>query len=83
MKRVTGVLATALVTVLVSAGTALAQTYPPSVDPSSSVEGTSGSGGTAFTGASVSLGMAVTVAFLAVGIAALLVARRRAERFAA
>jgi len=53
------------------------------VDPTSSVEGTTGGGGTAFTGASVSLGMVATVALLVVGIAALLVARRRAARFTA
>lgn len=84
MKRATAVLASAFVTVLVTAGAALAQSYPPgSPKPTASVAGTSGSaGGTAFTGGGgdLSFGVVATVFLLVAGVAALLVARRRAAR---
>jgi len=52
MKRVTGVLASAAISLVATASAAIAQTstYPVSPHPSTSVEGASGgSGGTAFT----------------------------------
>jgi hypothetical protein len=85
MKRATGVLASAYLLVLLSAGSALAQTYPPT--PSTSVKGgggtnTAGGGGTAFTGGDVSLGAVLTIVLLGLGLAAMFVARRRAARLA-
>ena len=83
--RVTGVLAMTAISLIASAGAALAQTstYPVSPDPSTSVEGSGGGNGTAFTGASqVSLNTLVIGLLLVAGIAALVVARRRAARFA-
>jgi hypothetical protein len=81
MKRVTSVLASAFVMVLVTAGSAFAQTttYPP--EPS--VAGSGGSsGGTAFTGGDVTFGALAAMALLAVGVTALIVARKRAARLA-
>jgi hypothetical protein len=82
MKRVTSVLASAFVMVLVTAGSALAQTttYPPTPP---TVEGSGGSaGGTAFTGGDVTFGALAAIALLAVGVTALIVARKRAARLA-
>lgn len=74
------------ISLVVTAGAAMAQTstYPVSPDPSTSVEGSGGgNGGTAFTGASqVPLSTLVIGLLLVAGIAALVVARRRAARFA-
>ena len=85
MKRVTGVLASAAISVVATAGAAMAQTstYPVSPDPSTSVEGTSGSnGGTAFTGSTQIPLSAVLICLLVIaGVTALVVARRRAARF--
>lgn len=81
MKRVTSVLASVFVMVLVTAGSALAQTttYPPPPD----VAGSGGtSGGTAFTGGDVTFGALAAMALLAVGVTALIVARKRAARLA-
>jgi len=90
MKRATGILAIAAVTILSTAATAMAQTssYPPPNKPTASVQASSGvagtGGGTAFTGSSqIPVGTLMIVALLVVGLAALLVARRRAARFAA
>jgi hypothetical protein len=86
MKRATAVLASAFVTVLVTAGAAIAQSYPPgSPKPTTAVEGTSGQAGaapTAFTGggSDLSFGLAAGALLLAVGVVALLIARRRAAR---
>jgi hypothetical protein len=84
MKRATAVLASAFVTVLVTAGAAIAQSYPPgSPQPTASVAGTSGQAGpTAFTGggSDLSFGLVAGVLLFAAGVAALLVARRRAAR---
>ncbi len=77
MKRMFGVLATAFAMLMVGAGSALAQTYPPSPD----VEGVGG-GGTAFTGSDASMLAIVVVALLAVGLVALFAARRRATHAA-
>jgi hypothetical protein len=84
MKRAAAVLSSALVTVLVTAGSALAQTdYPPSttVQPTSGATNPTG-GGTAFTGGDISFGAIAFAALLVVGVAALFVARRRAARLA-
>jgi hypothetical protein len=77
MKRVLSVLGFAAATLVLSAGSALAQTetYPPSVGPS--VEGTSGGGGTAFTGSDVSFAVLAVVVLVAVGLVALFATRRR------
>ena len=93
MKRITGILTIAAVTILSTAATAIAQTtsYPmptsdtTSVKAQSGVSGVAGTGGgTAFTGSSqIPIGTLMIVALLVVGLAALLVARRRAARFAA
>ncbi len=89
MKRAAVVLSSALLTVLCTAATALAQAtdYPPtSPGPTTSVAGESGGDpggvGTAFTGGDVSLPALAFAAFLVLGVAALFVARRRAARFA-
>jgi LPXTG-motif cell wall-anchored protein len=79
MKRMLGVLATAFATLVIGAGSALAQTYPPSPD----VEGAGGGGGTAFTGSDTSTLAIVVIALLAVGLVALFVARRRSSHVAA
>lgn len=79
MKRVIGLAAMVSVMLLVSAGSALAQSYPPLPGPS--VEGAGGGQGpTAFTGSNVSFGTVATFVLLAVGLTALLVARKRAAR---
>jgi hypothetical protein len=84
LKRATGYLAITAFMILSTAVSAAAQTYPP---PSTAVKGASGAagdGGTAFTGSSqIPVGTLMIVALLAVGLAALFVARRRAARFAA
>jgi LPXTG-motif cell wall-anchored protein len=85
IKRVTGILAIATVSILSTAATAMAQastTYPPtSVAGESGVAGTGG--GTAFTGSSqVPVGTLLMIGLVVVGLAALFVARRRAARFA-
>ena len=87
MKRAAVVLSSALLTVLFTAGTALAQAddYPitPSVLPTGgSNPGGSNDGTTAFTGGDVSFGALAFAAFLVLGVTALLVARRRAARLA-
>ena len=78
MKRMFGVLATSFAMLMVGAGSALAQTYPPSPD----VEGAGGGAGTAFTGSDASMLAIVVVALLAVGLVALFAARRRATHAA-
>ena len=82
MKRVAATIATAGVLVFLVAGVALAgdispsASYPPSPSSTSTVAGNSG--GTAFTGSN-SHGVILVIAVLViVGLAALLVARRRA-----
>jgi hypothetical protein len=67
---------------IASAATALAANYPPTPGGGggNNSTGTSGGGGgVAFTGANVTLGMIVFVALVAVGVAALIVGRRRAR----
>jgi hypothetical protein len=83
IKRVTGVVALTAVSLIVTAGNALAQTstYPVSPDPSTSVEGSNG--GTAFTGSTqIPVGTLMVCLFVVAGATALMVARRRAARFA-
>jgi hypothetical protein len=84
MKRAAAVLSTAALTVLITAGNALAETYPPTVADTGGNVGTNvgGAGGTAFTGGDVSFGAIALVALLALGMTALLVARRRAAHLA-
>ncbi len=86
--RATGVMAIAVITILTTAATAMAQTssYPISPSPTTVVKGASGSngGGTAFTGSNqIPVGSLMLVALVVIGVGALLVARRRAARFAA
>jgi hypothetical protein len=87
--RATGVMAIAVITILTTAATAMAQTSSYPISPSSPttvVKGASGSsgGGTAFTGSNqVPVGTLMLVALVVIGVGALLVARRRAARFAA
>jgi hypothetical protein len=76
MKRFILVLPAALVSVVLLAGAALAQ-YPPTPG-SDGGEPPGASGGTAFTGASISLGLLIVGALVVLGIAALLMSRRRA-----
>ena len=84
MKRFAAVLAGAWVTVVVSASTALAAdgNYPPVPGGGTSVEGSSGGNGTAFTGGDVNVAMIAIAVLLAIGVVALLIARRRAARLA-
>ncbi len=83
MKRIIGVLTTAMLSIVVFASTALADshTYPPGGDVAGSGGGGTG-GGTAFTGGDVSIAFVATLALLAVGVSAMVVARRRAARIA-
>ncbi len=74
MKRIVGVLSGAAVLVLSAAGSALAQDYTDSPSVTTTVRG---GGGTAFTGANVSMGLVVLAVLVIVGAVALLVARRR------
>ncbi len=74
MKRIVGVLSGAAVMVIGLAGSALAQEVTESPSPTTTVRG---GGGTAFTGADVSMGLVILAALVVVGIAALFVARRR------
>jgi hypothetical protein len=80
MKRSLGVLASAFVAVVAMAGTALAGDYPIAPDPDTVVKGSGGGGNTAFTGGEISTAV-IALALLAVlGVAALLVARRRSAQ---
>lgn len=86
MKRIFGVLAITFASMIIGAGTALAQTtYPPEPTDPSSVLGGGGSSGSssAFTGSDVAMWTVVAGALLLVGLTALFVARRRAARVAA
>ena len=74
MKRLIIVVVSATLAVLGSATAALAQ-YPPSKPPTDPVPPTSG--GVAFTGANISLGMIILVALVVVGTVLLLATRRR------
>jgi len=80
MTIVSLIFASAFVMVLVTAGSALADShYPP--EPSVAADGGTG-GGTAFTGGDVTFGALAAMALLAVGVTALIVARKRAARLA-
>jgi hypothetical protein len=88
MKRVATIISTAFLTVLVTAGTALAQDYPPVVEGGGGgnqggVSGAGGGGETAFTGGDVSLAAIAFAVLLVLGVTALVVSRRRAARVAA
>jgi len=80
-KRIAGAVVTAGVFVVMSAATALAQTYPPTPKATTSVEGVSGGNEpTAFTGGRIGFAVAAIVVLLVLGIAASVVARRRSAR---
>jgi hypothetical protein len=86
-KRISGAVVTAAAFVIVSAGSALAQTstsYPPTPSATTSVEGTSGGSDapTAFTGGRIGFAVVAIVVLVALGIAASVVARRRSARAA-
>jgi hypothetical protein len=79
MKRALGVFASAIVGVMVTAGTALAG-YPTSPEPTTVVQGTGGvggDGGTAFTGGNISTAVIVVGVLAVIGVTALIVARLR------
>lgn len=79
MKRLLRATASAAILVLMTAATALAQTEGyGSDDVGSDVAGTGGS--TAFTGGDVTTGVFVAIALVAIGVTALLVARRSAAK---
>ena len=85
MRRVSTVMALTLVSLVVTAGAAMAQTstYPPPSTGVKGASGTSGGGATAFTGSSqISIGTLMIGALVIAGLTALFVARRRAARFA-
>ena len=82
MKRTATIAILSVGLTIASAATALAANYPPTPGGGggNNSTGTSGGGGgVAFTGANVTLGMIVFVALVAVGVAALIVGRRRAR----
>jgi hypothetical protein len=76
MKRALGVLASAIVGVMVMTGTALAG-YPTSPKPTTVVKGTGGGGGTAFTGGNISTAVIAVGVLAGIGVTALIVARLR------
>lgn len=81
MKRTATIALLSVGLTIATAATALAANYPPTPGGGgggNNSGGTSG-GGLASTGANVSLGMIVLVALVAVGIAALVIGRRRAR----
>ena len=84
MRRATAVMTLTLVSLVLTAGAALAQSssYPPPVSVKGA-SGTRGDGPTAFTGSSqISFATLMVVALVIAGLTALFVARRRAARFA-
>lgn len=84
MRRATAVMTLTLVSLVATAGAAMAQTstYPPPVSVKGA-SGTDGGGATAFTGSSqIPVGTLMVVALVILGLTALFVARRRAARFA-
>jgi hypothetical protein len=87
MRRILTTLAAAGLTLVLFAGRAMAQTYPPTTppggggapgDPADPSSG-GGGGGTAFTGISLSLGLIIVGVLLVVGVAALVASRRRSS----
>jgi hypothetical protein len=79
VKRTATVVSLAIGMALAGAGTALANNYPPTPHTGGGT-GTGGSGGNvAFTGANVTLGMALVAALVVVGVVALFIGRRRAR----
>ncbi len=83
-KRIACALVTVGVLMVVSAGSALAQTsssYPPSPGATTSVEGASGGNDpTAFTGGGIGFAVVAIVVLVVLGIAASVIARRRSTR---
>ena len=87
IRRISAVVTLTFASLLVTAGAAMAQTssYPVKPSPTTVVKGVSGTrgGGTAFTGSTqIPFATLMIVALVVAGVAALLVARRRAARFA-
>lgn len=85
MRRITAVMALTLVSLVVTAGAAMAGTssYPPPSTVVKGASGTRGDGTTAFTGSSqLPVAMLMIGALVVVGLTALFVARRRAARLA-
>jgi hypothetical protein len=82
MKRVLTAATSAVALVLLTAATALAQDGYGADDVGSGVAGAggSGSGSTAFTGGDVTTGIFVVFALVAIGVTALLIARRSAAK---
>jgi opacity protein-like surface antigen len=78
MKRLLTAIASAAILVSMTAATALAQEGYGAGDVGSDVAGTGGS--TAFTGSDVTTGVFVAIALVAIGVTALLVARRSAAK---
>jgi hypothetical protein len=74
MKRFLAVTATAVMTVLTTAATALAGDY--GTDPQGGADVAGAGGGTAFTGSDITTGAIVAVALVAIGVLALVIARR-------
>jgi hypothetical protein len=80
VKRTVTVVTLALGMALIGAGTSIAQNYPPNPNGNTGgAGGTGDAGGVALTGANVTLGMVLVAALLLVGLAALVVSRRRAR----
>jgi hypothetical protein len=92
MRRILTTLAAAGLTLVLFAGRAMAQNYPPTTPPgggggpgggagggTGGGAGGGGGGGTAFTGISLSLGLIIVGVLLVVGIAALVASRRRSS----
>jgi LPXTG-motif cell wall-anchored protein len=83
MRKLTTILTSAMVFVTTTAGTAFAQ-YTESPPPEAVVQGAGGAAGqgaaadTAFTGGDASMAVMVALALVAIGLVALVVARRRA-----
>lgn len=82
MRRVLTAATSAVALVLMTAATALAQDGYGADDVGSGVAGAggSGSGSTAFTGGDVTTGIFVVFALVAIGVTALLIARRSAAK---
>jgi hypothetical protein len=76
MKRVLAVTATAVMTVLMTAATALADHH---TNPGGDAD-VAGAGGTAFTGGDITTGAIVAFALVAIGVVALVIARRSAVK---
>lgn len=84
MRRAALLFSMTAATLLTLAGTAVAQTNESlGVNPAGGTGGSGGvAGGTASTGADISIGTVMFMALVVMGVAALIVARRKAEHLA-